>query len=145
MLHIFRVIPTPISLETPCLYCRKLRAIIKCLHIRWIQYCWEFCVSADITWNSERLLMSPRQAPISSHQMASVSWCFTMLFIVVHDVLLVIHHVLHMFHDVLQVFHEVLLCFTMFSESCNDRHRCLHYLQSLHRRPLSHQSPRGSQ
>ena len=28
-----------------------------------------------------------------------------------------------MYHNVLQVFHDVLLCLTMFSESCNDRHR----------------------
>ena len=30
-----------------------------------------------------------------------------------------------MFHDVLQMFHDVLLCFTMFSESCNDWHQRL--------------------
>ena len=49
--------------------------------------------------------MSPHRAAISSHQMVSVSWCFTI------------------YHNVLQVFHDLLLCFTMFSESHIDRHR----------------------
>ena len=45
------------------------------------------------------------------------------------------------------MFHYVQQCFTMFSESCKDRHRRLHHLQSLHWLPGSSQSaitPQGS-
>ena len=43
-------------------------------------------------------------------------------FMMFHNVLRVFHDVLLVVRNVLQVFHDVLLCFTMFSESRNDRH-----------------------
>ena len=51
--------------------------------------------------------MSLHRELISSHRMASVR---------------VFHDVLRVFNYVLLVVHDVLLCFTMFSDSSNDRH-----------------------
>ena len=58
----------------------------------------------------------------SMHQLPErqLPWCFTM-FYVFHNVLLVVHNVLCVFQDV--------SLFCMFSESRNDQHRHLHYLQ----------------
>ena len=63
-------------------------------------------------------------APISSHRMPGV--------LVFHDVfcnVLKVFHDLLVVHDVSQCFKSVSWCFTMFSESCNDRH-CLRDLDN---------------
>ena len=58
----------------------------------------------------------------------SVSRCFTMFL----ECFMMFYEWLTMYHNVLQVFRDVLLCFTMFSESRNYRHR-----------RISHRSPQG--
>ena len=70
----------------------------------------------------------------------SVSWCFTSGSLCFMCVSQCFTSVSQCFTSVSQCFTSVSWCFTMFSESCNDQHWLLHYLQSPHRRLLDFQS-----
>ena len=118
LLHICGVIPTPqspISPETPHWYCRKLR------------------VSADVARNSAWAPMSPetlreRRCCQKLRGCTDVASPSTAIAASSADIVALNGECFMIFHNVLK---SVSWCFTMFSESRNDRHR--HGSRQCHR------------